>query len=857
MMNCMLINSVYASDEDYQNDHKTAEILNSIGIDVVSENTDYLSRAEFAYIIAQLIGYRGEASSDAVFEDVSPDSYYNGALVYLLNQKIISKASLFNPGSAIKFNEACKLTVSSLGLDYYAIANGGYPNGYYIAATRNDLLMGVESSEVLSYEGAMELIYNFMHAHTRVPIKINASDDYETVYDIGDNVLKLYHNIEFKENATVTATQLSGLYEQASACDKGYIDIDYVTYKFNGRDINLLGKCVDVYYKKGGGFDEILALDESGNNSVSISAEDVSGIYDAGVEYYEDRSKKRISLIKSPAFIFNNCAESDFELSDILSVSGKITFIDNNDDNKYEVVCISDARLFVVNEVNIYDNTILCEDKTIIDLSSEDGRYRIEKSATECLLSDIVSSDVIEVQIALGNKDIVYIRVIDAKRINGKITGIDKANRKLYINDVAYKYSKFFEENELMFYSLGSEITVILSSSNEIGTAIEGETKSKYGYYIAVKKDSGLSDAVYVKLLDDSGKADAYELCDNVFINGESMAKAQAFSKLENTGETIVRYTIETDKKIKSIVYDVKNGVLEDGNQENNYLTLYEFPTQHIYSTIWYIPETRMIHPYFKISPQTKVFAIVDDDRVEESQRYRYVGSSYFDSNKSIAPSKLFAYDVTETGEVGAIIVKTGSSVEKVSSDSSYGLVYSANKALSPDDSIAVSIVVYLKGTYKRLFLESEDVLKAIDPNASFDNIPVNPGDYIRYNLDARGYINALSKDYDSKEGKVSVDFINHLDRVTYYHGIVYDRDGNLISLVPESVSGVTSGLTEPSCRYRFNISSSITVYDSKYEKIYQGSISEIKTYLQSPSDCSKIIIKTYEGTIKDIILYK
>ena len=80
------------------------------------------------------------------------------------------------------------------------------------------------------------------------------------------------------------------------------------------------------------------------------------------------------------------------------------------------------------------------------------------------------------------------------------------------------------------------------------------------------------------------------------------------------------------------------------------------------------------------------------------------------------------------------------------------------------------------------------------------DKVRINPGnigdeDKIKQVVDmAKGQIVAGLPSVDARQTTGSIE--------------VYDRDGNLISLVPESVSGVTSGLTEPSCRYRFNISS-------------------------------------------------
>lgn len=835
------------------------EIMKAIGInDAAGGNSQNLTRAEFLYNIVRLTGYVPTTVSESSFSDVPVSSFYAGAVEYALDTKIISRAENFNPNNPIRLAEACKIAVSALGFDYYAIANGGFPGGYIKAAITSDLLLDVESNEILTASDALNIIKNFMFAEVYAASGYQDADGGTTILAKSDTVLQYYHDVEILEDAIITATVFSGIYEASGACDDGWIEIDNQTYNYSGNAVNMVGKCADVYYKKGGTKNTVLYLVPNASLMITTQSRNILRAENQTVEYTDGTRDKKVRLVLSPSFIYNNCAAPELTLKQLIDTDAEITFIDNDLNGVYDVVHINESSVSVVGTVNVYDELIICDD-TIIDLSDQSCTYYLEKDGKECELSDIASGDVLWIYRSHLPGNSIAIYASPKGKISGTVTGIDDSSGIIYIDDTAYNYNKAFEANGLSKCVLGTKVTVALNSLGQVAVCTNNEAGAEYGYYISVRKQPGLSEDIQVKMLDSNGKIEIFTMDETITFDGGKITRAQAYDKLASGGEQLIRYIASGEKILKMIDTANAKGIVDDNYSSNDRLSVFEFPVSALTnSNIAYIPGSMMFHPHFQASAATKVFRIINDDMVEESQRYTVTTPSFFSSIKFVPRTDFVAYDIIETGQAGAIVYYADAGGTDVNQESNSGIVYSANQAVSPDGEKSVSVVVYKSGMYQRFYIDDEAVLKTISADASFTNVPLKKGDYIKYNSGSRNNITGITKDFDYQSDTVLNKFEQHM-LYGYYYGKVYDCKDGLISLMAENIDKAYDDIkvTDGAYRYRFKLPGSITVYDSKTETIYQGSPADIVTYLQSIDDCHKILLRMYEGTIRDAVLYK
>ena len=840
-------------------------LFEALGIEINTSSYEHLTRSEFVYILVQSVGCTAGNADELPFKDVKTDAYYAGALRYALDTGIISNSTHFYPDAPVRFNEACKMAVSALGLDYYAIARGGYPTGYIIAADASRLLMGVSSGEHLSYTDAFAILDNFLHAQVHSESGYYVDDETFAVYEKGNTVLATYHDIEVIEGAVITATPYTGLYESEGACGISEIEINDTIFKYYGESVGLIGKMADVYYKKGSHTGEVIFIRPDDSKTITISTRDIHEVTDSTVSYMVGDSEKRINLILSPSFIYNNCARGGYSASDIMSVDGTVSFIDSDGDNKYDVVYIMECTITVAQDIDIYSGYIMGKDGTRIDLGSKDVIFSITKNGTPIDIVDLQIGDVLQIYRSSDNK-VISVAVSQMGDITGTVTEIDTTGRKIYIDSVAYPYTAAFATDDLRYCKLSSKVTLALTDSGIVAACIKSESIVLFGYYIAVKQSEGLDNTVSVKLLSDNGEVGIYTLADSVIYNGTSTSKADVYKFLNVKKEQLIRYAANTDNVIRMIDTQDSVGIISDSLSDEDNLTLYQYPSD-VYSTIHYITKTAFFHPYFRISSDTTVFRIIDDDTLDESKRYATANASYFQTNKAQKPDNLIAYNVKESGDAGAVVVKTTAAGTDISDESPGGLIYSVNPAIDSQGEKALAVVIYKADTFSRYYIEDESVLSAMSEGASFSNPVLRKGDYVRFTVGLHDDITAIHRDfrYDPDPEKCVIDILsdeklNHLHYM-YYYGTPYMRDGDIVSILPEKVPEAfgnrDDALNDASLRYRLPLTSAITVYDTASDTVYEGSLVDIITYTESPVDCGKILINTDSGNVLDVVYYK
>ncbi len=179
------------------------ESLSKLGIVTGYEDGTYgpeksVTRAEMAALIARIQGYgeTAKAQTNTAFTDVPSSHWASGYVSYAANQNIVNGYGdgTFGPDDTVKYEQAVTMIMRTLGFEYFATTNGGYPTGYLAAATRYGLTDGVSNTVVGSEANRgtiAQLLYNGIDTPIMAPFKWNTNGEVEyAVYDGTDAAYK-------------------------------------------------------------------------------------------------------------------------------------------------------------------------------------------------------------------------------------------------------------------------------------------------------------------------------------------------------------------------------------------------------------------------------------------------------------------------------------------------------------------------------------------------------------------------------------------------------------------------------------------------------------------------------------------
>ena len=588
--------TTYALGQSSQN---IKELLGAINIDLshCDDTVATVSRAEFIYVLMQLVGCADENGASVPFDDVAASDYFSGALSYALNLNVVSAASSFYPNREVTVNEACKMSIAALGGAYLANVKGGYPYGYYRIADEMNLLDAITSSgnEFLSREEFYHFMQAFVNAYVYEPEKIG-NDSF--VISDARTVLEVYHDA-YTVSGVITANEFSALYDPNVNLGEGVAEIDHIMYKTLATA--KLGAAVTAYVKNGGKYDDIIFFDYSETVSVVVDTSAVVSVGSSSVEYEIDGVQKTLHLASKPAFIYNGKADIKFIASDLNKVDGVITFVDNDRNGKYDVVEIVESTLIYVRSINSDENYITGFNDELVYLEDKvDEKYFVTVDGVVASLSKIPAGAIASCS---TSKDGLLNNIsVSTGSVSGTVDGFSSGNNLIYIDGTAYEYGKYFVANYLSRTELGFSGTFLLSDRGVIEAFVkESKSTMQFGYFINIKQTDGLEEEISVKLCTADDTIAVFDIADKVVINGNTPTqKADVLSLLTKDGnavQQIIRYSLNKDGDINCI--DTKgetNGLMTGNEPENNNLTRYLFPDT---KALIYNPTTGIIFPYF------------------------------------------------------------------------------------------------------------------------------------------------------------------------------------------------------------------------------------------------------------------
>lgn len=514
---------------------------------------DPIKRTELTKIAVILLGLEEIANAskgETQFPDIPADHWSTGFVNTGVNQGIIigDDNGNFRPDDNIIYADVITVLVRALGYEPYALSKGGYPQGYIAAANYNGLTKNAASDTMkpVSRGVVAQLAFNALTIKLMEQVGFGENASYEVV----DKTI-LENNLEYKKiQGLVSATDETSL-TGAQGLSKNQIKIGDTVYKTeDSKAASHLGYAVTAYAKveENGNNVTLIRRDDSKNNAVTVLASNMEKVNGTTVEYYQNRDTdsktKTLKLSDDAAFILNGKQDAISEFK--LPFDGSVTFVDNNQDNKFDVIHFSSIRNVVVDD--IAEGSFRVMDKygnkgLTLDPENEDVKFSItDKEGNALSLSDLSEWNVISVA---ESKDGSIVKgIVSTESVEGAITSVK--GDKYVIGGKTYGVAA----NYTGTLSLRDEGIFYLDAQGDIA-AVDGDVTMKKSY--AFLEDAGqtgsLEKKTQFRLFTSEGKTEVVQAADKVKFNGTSTPAEDVLAALQSGGKVTKQLvSFETNK---------------------------------------------------------------------------------------------------------------------------------------------------------------------------------------------------------------------------------------------------------------------------------------------------------------------
>lgn len=573
--------------------YEAVESLSKLGIVTGYEDGTYkpeetVTRAEMAALIARIQGYEetAKANANTVFTDVPSTYWASGYVAQANGQGIINGYGdgTFGPDDAVKYEEAVKMIMATLGYTPYAMNNGGYPTGYLAAAQFYGVTKSV--SNAVTGTGAnrgtiAQLLANAIDTPIMGPSKWGTDGSVEyTIYDGKDN--NSYKTL-MSENLDVV--KLKGVIKESSVAslkgDKeinndeaakikvsvtGNYDTNNKDFQFDsngdytGEDTFLvaesdaedyLGMAVILYVRENDDNEyEVISIAADGtkNDIVTFTLDQFDVVEESTsgsttttyIKYFKnstDSSSIKKQLASNYAITLNGASKDIDDIfgdSAVVATAGKsqkgglVTLIDNDGKTGYDVVMVEVAATAVVDEIG--DETISFKEQANVPNGTL-SQLDVEEDATDTVIdivkdgkaiayTDLKEWDVLSI-VAPNDSNKGYIKVdVISNPVTGQITS-DKTSKTSATNK-AYKIDgKFYDVAEGSYKTNGLSV-------NDAGIFYI----DKYGKIAAFSEDSSVA----------TGVAGTYGYVFNTLVTDKNMDKEVQVKLITANGAELLTF---------------------------------------------------------------------------------------------------------------------------------------------------------------------------------------------------------------------------------------------------------------------------------------------------------------------------
>ena len=761
------------------------------------------TRAGFISDAATLAGLSFGKEGAMYYDDLQPTSPEAAAICAAADAGIISKGGLFRPDDAVTAEEAAKVLTVMLGYERYAQISGGWTKGYIAAADKAELFENVSSrSGALTDADAHIMLLNMLNSRM---VYLSGENDYEA----GEKTMleKIW--------------KTSRIYGIVADTEYGEtITIDETSYTYEDDCSEYMGSSVYAYVSDDG---ELVALSKSSKNEyTSFSIYDTEMTDSLTVSVDGEKREYKYKLSDGYRVLYNG-KMSDKPLTRFTDgKDGKITLVDNNGDNRYDMAVVELPTYITVSSVSksgksFYDAN---DPENYIDLSNSECKYYIYGRNGEIRLLDMKAGETYEVYVS-EDKMLVKANMVKTTT-SGTVTALGEDGAT--IGKVTYDTTDYFDKYYKKQLKVGAEGAFAISSDGRLVNFTSYSNVMRYGYISYANKDSDDDDKIILKIFSEDGERRLYTMQGRVKKDGQMINADKIYPLLRPDSNTLndqlVRFNSNDADEITAIDFaEVETSELNKKKQADDMLTEYKFDV----SSFYFKDSVNLMYPSFNVS-SSKVFVIPFD--LNDDDIYRYTNYSYFTDARSY--SGLMVYDVDEAGTAGAVVVRTDTITRGLSKYVNSFVVESVTQAKNDNDEILYKIYGWIDNKYQSYFVDkSISLVKASGETIGF-------GDVLRFNTE-NDVIKTLVCDFDANENVFArnnasdVGYFNEGNRdVVYQFGRAYSINGGYIY-----IGGGENGddMSVGKLRNFKTDTNYISIIDMNDKSIKTGTLSDIKTY--------------------------
>ncbi len=869
----------FAASSNSMSDDMANTLIADLGIAVNFENmNDGITRAEFCSLVISAINMgKLSASHTLPFTDVTNAHPFYSAIYDAYALGLISSAELFNPDRIITLNEACKIAITAISYDFLAEANGGWPSGYIAAATSKDLLDGV-SGDVFTRQNAYTVIYNTLGC----PLPLMQFTDGEVCYkiDSGTTLLGSMWHIT-KLSGIFDAGQTFGLELIAGAgSGRAAINGNIVQSGAYNTD-SFIGEYADAYVTDDGTLRSVYIYPQENTEVITISSTQNITLNNLTYTWEVSEDKTKSASFASDAILVVNGKKVAYDKNKLVPLHGSVKLIKY--DGEYSLVVVESYREIVA-------GTVLVTDCFVSDVRDPANGYTCENPDGLSIydvhdksmgFGGVSKYSVLWVyESPEGERDKI---IVCDDMISGELTGI--ASGQVEIDNMLYDITDSARAAMDNTMSVGTVLTCSINPDGEIvHVRLAGESSDvRVGYLIyGGLLGSGFNQKLSCQILGDDGNIRSFSFAPKAVVNGiglgeEAAAQYSKYPKDPDDASSIrsgiVAFETNDDGQINKINYDDYSSAEFGGQHDvlfrtatidginNNYVTF-----KNTYSFISCPLRTRIF-----VQPETVQFIVPT------------ITSRHLATDKNYQVKKINSY-ASQTGMEG--FVHTGYTFDKGTMHSPYltsvfDLSSGSNDTF--DKRAYLSIVEDVStiigedgmpvGKLKMWCAQSQSVELTSEQLDFFSRYDIQKGDLVKVEYNQNNVAtDILVFHYDPQngftiEGSKDHHFVMHnalmsnhvytdddthgmgtLSDSYVYAGKVYNVEGTKVRLV--------KGDTDPSAINDEAIADyqlstiKLCKYNAKSGTVDFMEPSELRTYLDTASNCHTMVVETYSGNI-------
>lgn len=545
-----------------------------------------VTRAEMAAVAVRLLGISGTTATGQVFDDVAVDHWAAGDIEVAASMGLVQGTGngLFSPEEAVVYEDAVKIMVELLGYGPAALAQGGYPMGYFSQAATIGLLRGVDGTMgEAATRGTIVLLADRALDIELLERQVGTGTEYR------NNGETLYERLTSKEEVQrvrgiVTATEVTALNGYAATSD-GMVSIDGTPYLAgNSNAAELLGYFVEAYVRsEDGDRPEILSIRSyaNRNETVQIDAKELRSATKEEIltEKRED-GQERFPIAPDATYLYNGKQVPSEEVDDdlLMIYHGTLDLISRDGTGLYDVVSIREQESFIIDRI-VEVNTAVYFETGNVFRGKEGYRFLLDdmEITTQLLNSqgetvqfgDIAVGDVISLEVSLD--ETLCKAVISQETVEGTVTELGE-NGEIRIDDTIYQLYQKSDGTYGFDPQLKDRTTFLLDAQgNIVGNDGTRETAYSYGYVAQAGAAGGMGgfqikvasygtrqkrveqqdnvETIYYTF--QNGELAVLDIADSVLFNGSRISASQLSA--QNLQGNAIRYRLDSSGEIREM----------------------------------------------------------------------------------------------------------------------------------------------------------------------------------------------------------------------------------------------------------------------------------------------------------------